>query len=120
VPEKLFRNKLGVKQIAMLSKTSEATLKPTGDMVKNTYQFIRNQCANEMNICDIRLLSRMISSNYSMEMNPFQLSRILDIFSEAGLIDLLRMNDERVCFSLLFVDGKVKLENTKTYRILFE
>lgn len=120
VPEKLFRNKLGVKQIAMLAKTSEATLKPTGDMVKNTYQFIRNQCANEMNICDIRLLSRMISSNYSMEMNPFQLSRILDIFSEAGLIDLLRMNDERVCFSLLFVDGKVKLENTKTYRILFE
>ena len=48
-----------------------------------------------------------------------KIARALDIFSEAGLLEQTRINDERVCFTLLSVTERVKLETRKTFQVLF-
>lgn len=73
----------------------------------------------ETNIVDLNLLARLLTGKFRKPLHAFKISRALDIFSEAGLIDLMRINDERVCFTLLSVQERVKLENTKTFQVLF-
>ena len=104
VLENLYRNGLPLKQIAMIGKCREEELRPTGE---------------EMSIVDLNLLARLLTGKFRKPLHAFKISRALDIFSEAGLIELMRINDERVCFTLLSVQERVKLENTKTFQVLF-
>ena len=117
--EKLYENHLPLKQLAVLSKTAVEKLLPEKDDFKKTYQFLRTRCADEITLCDLGLMARFVSANYGISLHGFALGRILDVFVEAGLIRLYSRRGQRVCFTLLFVDGKVKLENTPTYQRLF-
>ena len=59
-----------------------------------------------------------MTGRFKKPLHAFKISRALDIFCEAGLIEMQRISDDRVCFSLLYVRDKVKLEDTETYQIL--
>jgi len=117
--EKLYRNSLPLKQIAMLAKGRTEDLLPAKENIKIVYQFLRTRCAEEITLCDIGLLARFVSANYGISLHGFALARILDIFEESGLLCFHSRKGQRVCFTLIFVDGKVKLENTQTFQRLF-
>ena len=122
VLENLYRNGLPLKQIAMIGKCKEEELRPTGEEMSILYRYFQQTAAgaaSETNIVDLNLLSRLLTGKFRKPLHAFKISRALDIFSEAGLIELMRINDERVCFTLLSVQERVKLENTKTFQVLF-
>jgi single-stranded-DNA-specific exonuclease len=120
VLETLYHNRLPIRQIALLAKSDTEHLLPGKEEIKVVYQFIRTRCGEGTNVCDLPLLARWISGNYRIEFHAFALARILDIFQEAGLLSVSSSDGMRVSFALLFVEGKVKLENTNTYRMIFE
>ena len=117
--EKLYENKLPMKQLALLSKVPLERLLPDREDFKKVYQFLRMRCAQEITLCDLGLMARFVSESYEIALHGFALGRVLDVFSEAGLIRFHSRKGQRICFTLLFVDGKVKLENTPTYQRLF-
>ena len=119
VLENLYRNKLPLKQIAMLGKTRREDLLATGEEMGLLYRYLMDNCKDETNICDMSLLARLLTGHFRKPFHAFKVSRALDIFKEAGLLEILRLNDERVCFSLLSVHDKVKLEDTRTYKMLY-
>lgn len=117
--EKLYVSRLGLRELSKVAKTPLPELLPSREDFKKVYQFLRTKCADGMTICDLKLMARYISAAYAISLNGFALARILDVFEEAGLLRFYSKKEGRVCFSLLFVDGKVKLENTSTFRKLF-
>ena len=121
VLENLYRNGLPLKQIAMVGKCKEEELRPTGEEMGIIYRYFQQAGAasDAANMVDLNLLARLLTGKYRKPLHAFKISRALDIFSEAGLIDATRINDERICFSLLSVQERVKLENTKTFQVLF-
>lgn len=119
VLDQLYRNRLGIRQLAALAKAPAEQLLPAKDDFKKVYQFLRTRCAAEISLCDLSLLARYVSVSYGMPFHGFALARILDVFEESGLIRVFSRKGQRVCFSLMFVDGKVKLENTPTFQRLF-
>ena len=119
VLENLYRNKLPLKQIALIGKCKEEDLRPTGEEMGILYRHFQQNCKDETNIVDLNLLARLLTGKYRKPLHAFKIARAMDIFSEAGLLDLVRINDERICFSLLSVADRVKLENTKTFQVLF-
>ena len=118
VLENLFRNGLPLKSIAKIGNCKEEDLRPTGEEMTILYRFLQENCKGS-NMCDLTLLARMVTGKYRKPLHAFKISRILDIFREAGLLEMVRLSDERICFSLLSVKDKVKLEDTKTFRVLY-
>ena len=119
VLENLYRNKLPLKQIALIGKCKEEDLRPTGEEMGILYRHFQQNCKDETNIVDLNLLARLLTGKYRKPLHAFKIARALDIFSEAGLLKMVRINDERICFSLLSVVDRVKLETTKTFQVLF-
>lgn len=119
VLENLYRNKLPLKQIALIGKCKEEDLRPTGEEMGILYRHFQQNCKDETNIVDLNLLARLLTGKYRKPLHAFKIARALDIFSEAGLLKEVRINDERICFSLLSVVDRVKLETTKTFQVLF-
>ena len=117
--ESLYRSNLGLKQLSLLSKLKPEALMPQKDDFKRVYQFLRTHCTPGFQLCDVRILSRYIQACYNSPIHGFALMRILDVFEEAGLLRIDFRKGQRIGFSLLFVDGKVKLENTSTYQRIF-
>lgn len=62
---------------------------------------------------DIFRSARSISRDYSVSVTPCMLNLALDVFAEMGLINLERATLNEASISLLQVDGKVNLENSK-------
>lgn len=120
VPEKLYINRLPLRQVAMLAKRSEEELLPQKSDIRNVYIFLKNRFGEEICECDANLLAAMINAEYGSELHAFSIMRIIDIFSEAGLLSVLCRQGKRVCFHLLFVDGKVKLESTEAFQRIFD
>ena len=119
VLENLYRNGLPLCQIAMIGKCKEEELRPTGEEMGILYRHFQQNCKDETNIVDLHFLARLLTGKYRKPLHAFKIARALDIFSEAGLLKLTRINDERVCFTLLSVTERVKLETTKTFQVLF-
>ena len=120
VPEKLYINGLPLRQIAILAKQRTEDLLPGKSDIRNVYIFLKNHCCEEVCECDANLLSAMINAEFGSVLTAFSLMRIIDVFSEAGLLAVIFRQAVRVCFHLLFVEGKVKLENTDAYQKIFD
>lgn len=120
VPEKLYASRLPIRQIATLAKRPISELLPQKEDVKNVYMFLKNRCGEEVCECDAHLLALMINAEYQSNLHAFSLMRVFDVFEEAGLLSVICKRGIRVCFHLLFVSGKVKLENTETFRRIFD
>ncbi len=120
VLENLYRNKLPVKQLQILAKCGKTEdLLPNGEDMGVLYQYLRATFRENVNMVDMKLLARLMAGHFKKPFHAFKIARAMDMFAEAGLLDLLRISDERVCFSLLSVKSKVKLEDTDTYRALY-
>ncbi len=119
VPEKLYVNGLPLRQIAMLVKRPEAEMLPQKSDIKNVYMFLKSHCGEEVCECDANLLAALINAEYTSALSAFSLMRIIDVFIEAGLLSIIDRRAVRVCFHLLFVDEKVKLENTNAFQRIF-
>lgn len=120
VLENLYRNKLPLKQIKVLAKCgSEEELVPTGEEMGVMYRFLYSTFREGISLVDTKILARLMTGHFRKPFHAFKIARALDMFSEAGLMELVRINDERMCFSLLSVKSKVKLEDTDTYRVLY-
>ena len=117
--EKLYENHLPMKQVAVFSKMPLSKLIPEKEDFKKVYQFLRTRCSDEITLCDEGLMARFVSADYGIDLHGFALARVLEVFAEAGLLRFYSKKGQRVCFILLFVDGKVKLENTPTYQKLY-
>ena len=117
--EELYRNHLPLPQMARLAKMPVEKLCPSKDEVKHVYQFLRSNMNDGVSVCEVALLARLISAHRIIELTPFALSRILEIFAEAGLLRVHMRTASHIGFSLLFIDGKVKLDSTQTYRRIF-
>ncbi|MDD4094952.1 MAG: single-stranded-DNA-specific exonuclease RecJ [Oscillospiraceae bacterium] len=120
VAEKLYINGLPLRQIAMIAKHTEAELLPTKADVKNVYLFLKNHCSEDVCEFDAHLMASFVNAEYGSDLHAFSFLRIIDVFEEAGLLSIVYRKAVRVCFHLLFVDGKVKLENTETFRKIFD
>lgn len=112
--ESLYRNKLPLRQVALVGKCKVEDLIPKDDEIKMVYQYIQTMFGGEMNMCDLPLLARLLTGHYRRAIHAFKLSRILDMLSEAGTISMTRVSDERIWFTLLsdLVEGKLKETNT--------
>ena len=120
VLENLYRNKLPLKQIQILAKCGRVEdLLPNGEEMGVLYRFLRATFREEVNMVDLKLLARLLTGHFKKPFHAFKIARALDMFAEAGLLELVRISDERICFSLLSVKSKVKLEDTETYRTLY-
>ena len=117
--ENLYRNRLGLSKIAVVAKCREQDLLPTREEMGLLYRFLEANCKEATNIIDLSYLARLVTGRFKKPLHAFKISRALDIFTEAGLLEMLRIGDARVCFTLLSVKDKVKLEDTKTYQALF-
>ncbi len=120
VAEKLYINHLPLRQIAMITKHAEEDLLPTKEDIRNVYMHLKNHCREDVCEFDAHLLAAFVNAAYGSSLNAFSLMRIIDIFEEAGLLSVVYRKADRVCFHLLFVDGKVKLESTETFRKVFD
>ena len=120
VPEQLYSNKLDIKQISKLLKAGneKELLIPDEKHFSACYRTIKENFGQGVSTVDCDLLARYIYSFSHIEITPFQTRRCLDVFSEAGLIRLGVISSVRVCFNLLFPDGKAKLKLTDTYKRL--
>ncbi len=112
--ESLYRNKLPLRQVALVGKCKVEDLIPKDDEMKMVYQYIQTMFGEQMNMCDLPLLARLLTGHYRRAIHAFKLSRILDMLCEAGTIQLTHVSDERVWFTLLsdLVEGKLKETNT--------
>lgn len=81
-----------------------------------TYQYIRANFGQESLLCDLSLLARKISRSYQLDLNWFRLSRILEVFHEAGLLREQVMDVERRHITLLPVEGKAKLSACASFQ----
>lgn len=117
--ESLYRNKLPLKQVALVGKCKPEDLIPKEDEIKMVSQYLKANCGTEMNMVDLPLLARLLTGHYRRAIHAFKLSRILDMFQEAGLIQMARVSDERIWFTLLSDLSEGKLDGTNTYRALY-
>lgn len=117
--ESLYRNKLPLKQVALVGKCRPEDLIPKEDEIKMVIQYLQANCGREMNMVDLPLLARLLTGHYRRAIHAFKLSRILDMFQEAGLIQMARVSDERIWFTLLSDLSEGKLDGTNTYRALY-
>lgn len=120
VLEKLYRNGIPMSQLPKLAKCGgKEELLPTGEEMGILYRYLRSTFSDKVNLVDLPLLARLLTGSVKKPFHAFKIARAMDIFQEAGLLSVCRIGDERMCFSLLSVQSKVKLESTDTYRTLY-
>lgn len=119
VLEKLFSNKLPLDKIAMVAGLPADDLYPKKEVIGDVYRFLKKRFESNVCECDTHLLAAWINAESGTGLNAFSLMRILDIFEQAGLLRVFYRKNIRISFTLLFVEGKVKLENTEIYQRMF-
>ena len=108
-------------QIGKLAKVDPALgLIPSEVIYLACYQILKNECKGETSYADTPLLAKMISLKSGVEVTPFQVSRCLEVFSEAHLIKLGVLSSVRVCFRFLKVEGKTDLKQSAVYMRLLQ
>ena len=116
IAEDLYRSGMPLSQIEKLAKqTSEEAFIPSKTQYAQCYKVLSGKCGNTVSTMDTAFAAKMIFQLSGVEITPFQVSRCLDVFSEAGIMKLGKTDSDKVCFSFLKNDGKVSLTSSKTY-----
>ena len=96
------------------------SLVPLKPEFTSSYQYIRANFAEDPLLCDLTLLARKISRSYGLDLNWFRLSRILEVFHEAGLLRQQVLGVERRHITLLPIEGKANLHACASFRYILE
>ncbi len=116
IAEDLYRSGMPLSQIEKLAKkSSQEAFIPSKAQYAQCYKVLSSKCGNTVSTMDTTLAAKMISMSSGVEITPFQVSRCLDVFSEAGIMKLGKTDADKICFSFLKSDGKVSLTSSKTY-----
>ena len=116
IAEELYRSGMPLAQIEKLAKkTSQEAFIPTKTQYAQCYKVLSSKCGNTVSTMDTAFAAKMIWQLSGVEITPFQVSRCLDVFSEAGIMKLGKTDPDKVCFSFLKNDGKVSLTSSETY-----
>lgn len=116
IAEDLYRSGMPLAQIEKLAKkSSEEAFIPSKTQYAQCYKVLSTKCGNTVSTLDTSFAAKMIHQLSGVEITPFQVSRCLDVFSEAGIMKLGKTDSDKVCFSFLKNDGKVSLTSSKTY-----
>jgi hypothetical protein len=91
---------------------------PEPDDFGPVYKFLLSRFSYEPVFCDTALLSDIIMSGCNLRMASFKLNRMLDVFSETGLIELRRLAPSRCIFRIHQNAERVSLSDSKTYKSL--
>ncbi|NLO34736.1 MAG: single-stranded-DNA-specific exonuclease RecJ [Clostridiaceae bacterium] len=116
--ETLYRSEGNVRALMKRFSLPWQAVLPDKQEYKAVYQYLRTHCDEQAAVMDITLLSRKIGRSYQFNLHPFRLARILSVFAEAGLIKQQDLGQSRIRLTLLPVAGKVRLEDSPTYRRL--
>lgn len=104
-----------------LVQTSRYHQIPVTDLIpdqveyKAVYQYLSAQFAYQPILVDQSVLALRIARSYRLNLNMFRLARILHVFAEAGLLQLERIDSDRVRICLCEVANRVKLESSPSY-----
>lgn len=114
--EQLYSSGLALSQIVKLKKGCVVEdLIPETSHYSDVYITIKNVLGSGVSIVDCDLLAKMIMIRTGKNITPFQIRRCLDVFSEAGIVELGLLSVNRVCLNLVDVKEKVSLQDTPTY-----
>ncbi|MCQ2504348.1 MAG: single-stranded-DNA-specific exonuclease RecJ [Saccharofermentans sp.] len=116
IAEELYRSGMPLSQIEKLAKrTSAEAFIPSKTQYAQCYKVLSSKCGNTVSTMDTVLAAKMIWQVSGVEITPFQVSRCLDVFSEAGIMKRGKSDSDKVCFSFIKNDGKVSLTSSETY-----
>lgn len=116
--EQLYQHGIAIKQLAQLAGLSVTEMMPSRAQIRKVYELLKQSFAQESFIGHCQLLAAWLEGCGELSLNAFSLARILDIFAESGLLKIWGRYESILGFTLLFVDGKVKLEESATFKRL--
>ncbi|MHB8963009.1 MAG: single-stranded-DNA-specific exonuclease RecJ [Saccharofermentanales bacterium] len=91
---------------------------PGPDDFGPVYKFLLSRFSYESVFCDTALLSDIIMAGCNLRMGSFKLNRMMDVFSETGLVDLRRISSSKMIFKIIQNADRVSLSESKTYKSL--
>lgn len=117
--EKLFADEPSLAMDFIRSQTFRAGMHlPDSDDFGPVYKFLLGRFSYEPVFCDTALLSDIIMSGCNLQIGSFKLNRMLDVFSETGLLELRRLSPTRCIFRIIQNVDRVSLSESKTYKNL--
>lgn len=114
--EQLYKSGLALDQIVKIKRGIEVSeLIPSQEHYTEIYMCIKKTFGAGVSIVDCDLFAKMVQITSGKTITPFQIKRCLDVFHEAGIIELGGITSNRVCLNLCEVKEKVDLKTTPTY-----
>lgn len=80
------------------------------------YRFLKSNYWGETVVCDLDMISFLMTDEKNKRISLFKLSRIFDIFEETQLLKIHSISYNRKIFELLDTKTKVNLTDSRTYR----
>lgn len=114
--EQLYQSHQDIHKLAAQINLSFDDLLPDRADYRMVYQYLRTHFNDQPKRVDLWVLAMKIAHSYQKQIHLFQLSRILNVFEEAGLVDQQRIDFNQIKLRLIPVRGKVSLEHSPTFR----
>ena len=118
--ESLYRrfDRWGGPELAAILGTDVEKLEPDKSVLANLYRLLAGLLANSPQRIALPDLTEMLKSVYNINSNDFHVRRVLEIYQEAGLIVIRRINDYELLLGLVKANGKTDLYETATWKRL--
>ena len=103
-------------ELAAIAARGEDELRPTREMLANTYRLLSVRLAEGPKRERIFGLCTALRDEYKINSNPFQLRRVLDMYHEAGLLARRFIGEGTALIGLVPVEGRSDLYGTATWQ----
>ncbi len=105
-------------ELAAILGTDSLSLLPEKALLGNLYRYLSHRLAEGPDRLSIGELTKALESMYNIEVNSFHIRRVLDIYQEAGLLAVRRLNHNERLLGLRKLEGKADLYETPTWKRL--
>lgn len=105
-------------ELAAILGTELETTEPKKDVLSSVYLYLRQVLDQGPKRFCIADLTRALKSMYNINSNDFHVRRVLEIYREAGLIVIRRINEDELLLALIEPKEKVDLYATPTWKRL--
>lgn len=93
---------------------------PSSEDYYTVYGFLVNRFADDSVLCDIKSLRDIINAGTGISGSSFKIRRMLDVFSEVGLIEIVWYTDDLFRLKVADPGRRVSLSDSTVYRRLRE
>lgn len=105
-------------ELAAILGTDSDKLAPEKSILANLYRYLSTRLAGGPERLSVRELTITLESMYNIKTNNFHVRRVLDIYSEAGLLAVRQLNENERLLGLRRPEGKADLYGTPTWKRL--